>query len=297
MNWRHQTPFLVGIFSFALLAIFNEYRGIELWRNYALSGILLGGGTIYALYRTDMRIPFYIQGAIVAALLSHYVGGSLGSTDSYHMGLLGMHGVNGTYHHFDWWDHLTHGLGIGASAMGIAYLLEVYQTRRGLQWSASSLWIATSLAGLAAGVAVELYEFLGKTAFQTIDQGGYENTMRDLHFNAIGTALGAGIAVSVNRTQFRQRIIEQWGQAELVPRSAPWYQHTTPAMVGFITFCGIPALGAIFLMTRFFTLELPPNDLHLYDPALRLLAVAAALGIILGPIAARVHRAYWRPHA
>ncbi len=293
MNWKYQTPFLVGIASFAVLAIFNEARGFDLWRNYALSGILLGGATTYTLYRTDMRIPFYIQWVIVGALLSHYGGGSLGSPDPYRMGLLGMHGVNGAYHHFSWWDHLTHGLGIGASAMGIAYLLEVYQTRRGLQWSPSAVWIATMMAGLAAGVAVELYEFLGKTAFQTIDQGGYENTMRDLHFNAIGASLGAGIAVSVNRTQFRERIIEQWGQQELVPRTAPWHQHTTPAMVGFLTFCGIPALGAIYLMTRFFTLELPPNDLHLYDPALQLLAIATALGAILAPLVARWHKRFW----
>ncbi len=294
MNWKHQTPFLIGIGSFALLAIFNEIRGFDLWRNYALSGILLGGSTVYALYRTDMRLPHYIQSIIVAALLSHYVGGSLGSPDPYRMGLLGMHGVNGAYHHFDWWDHLTHGLGIGASTMGIAYLLEVYQTRRGLEWSASALWIVSVLAGLAAGVAVELYEFLGKTAFQTIDQGGYENTMRDLHFNAIGSALGAGIAVSVNRSQFRQRIIDQWGQKDPVPRDAPWFQHTTPAMVGFVTFCGIPALAAIFLMTKFFTMELPDNDLHLYDPALRFLTIMAALGILLAPVGATIHRRFWR---
>ncbi len=294
MKGKHHLPFLIGITSFALLAIFNELRGFDLWRNYALSGILLGGGATYALYKTDMRIPFYIQWVIVAALLSHYVGGSLGSPDPYKMGLLGMHGVNGAYHHFDWWDHLTHGLGIGASTMGIAYLLEVYQTRRGLQWSASALWIVSVMAGLAAGVGVELYEFLGKTAFQTIDQGGYENTMRDLHFNAIGASIGAGVAVSINRTQFRQRIIEQWGQATPVQRDAPWHQHTTPAMVGFVTFCGIPALAAIFLMTRFFTLELPPDDLHLYDPALRFLATMAAVGIVLAPASSRLHRVYWR---
>lgn len=297
MNWRYHIPFLVGIVSFALLAVFNELRGFDLWRNYALSGILLGGATTFALYKTDMRIPFYIQGAIVLALLSHYIGGSLGSPDPYHMGLLGMHGVNGAYHHFAWWDHLTHGLGIGASTMGIAYLLEVYQTRRGLQWSASSLWIASVLAGLAAGVAVELYEFLGKTAFQTIDQGGYENTMRDLHFNLLGASVGAGVAVSVNRTHFRERITEQWGQKNPVPRTAPWHHHTTSPMVGFITFCGVPAVGAIFLMTRFFTLELPPNDLHLYDPALRLLAISAALGIVLAPLTARWHRSLGRQNA
>ena len=287
-------PFLVGLASFAVLAAFNQWRDFALWRNYALSGILLGSPTVWLLWHFDVRIPHYIQWTINVALWSHYGGGSLGSPDPYHMGILGMHGINGAYHHFDWWDHLTHGLGIGAGAMGIAYLFEVYQTRRGLQWSASGVWILTMLASLTAGVAVELYEFLGKQAFQTIDQGGYENTMRDLHFNLIGGGIGATVAVTVNRTRFRRRIQARWGTGAAVPATAPWWRHTTPAMTGFVAFTFIPAMTALAVATRFFAEEIPADDLHPYDEALWTLTWSAIAAILVAPVAGLLHRAWLR---
>lgn len=301
MNVKNHTlwtvmPFIVGIVSFALLAVFNEVRGFDLWRNYALSGILLGSPTIYVLWRFQVHLPHYIQWTIVGALLTHYGGGSLGSPDPYKMGLLGMHGVNGAYHHFEWWDHLTHGVGIGASAMGIAYLFEVFHVRRGLQWSSSAVFLCTMLASLTAGVGVELYEYLGKTAFQTIDQGGYENTMRDLHFNFMGAMVGGGLAVTVNRSRFWNLVKNRWGEVELVSRNAPWWQRTTSPMVGFLTFCSLPAGGALFLATKFFTEELPPNDLHMYDPALQTLTWLTGIGILLAPVTARIHSFVLKTH-
>ncbi len=285
-------PFLIGLGFFAALAAFNQWREFALWRNYALSGVLLGGFTTWLFYHYDVRIPHYIQWTIIAATLTHYVGGSLGSPDPYHMGLLGMHGINGAYHHFEWWDHLTHGAGIAASAMGFAYLYEIYQTRRGLQWSGSGVWIVTMLAALTVGVGVELYEFLGKQAFQTIDQGGYENTMRDLHFNLIGGGIGATLAVTVNRTQFRETIQRRWGTSERVPRSDPWWHHISPAMSGMLTFTFIPAMTAVALGTQFFAQEIPPDDIHLYDEALWTLTIAAAFAIILAPLATQAHK-WW----
>ncbi|MGB1587014.1 MAG: hypothetical protein ACPHID_08245 [Thermoplasmatota archaeon] len=289
-QWMGVMPFLVGIASFAGLAAFNEARGFDLWRNYALSGFFLGGATTWVLLRYDVRLPHYIQWVIVGALWTHYGGGSLGSPDPYRMGLLGMHGINGAYHHFDWWDHLTHGVGIGASAMGIAYLFEVYQARRGLQWSASRVFLLTMLASLTAGVAVELYEFLGKQAFQTIDQGGYENTMRDLHFNLIGALVGAGVAIFVNRTQFRERILARWVHDDPVPHDAPWWRQMTPPMTGFIFFTAVPALTALFLATQFFSQAIPPDDGGLYDQALWTLTGATAAALVVGPMATLIHR-------
>lgn len=294
MNQRTRgvLPFLVGIGTFALLAAFNEFRGFDLWRNYALSGVVLGGITVWVLYHFDVRIPDYIQWTIVGALWTHYGGGSLGSPDPYHMGLLGMHGINGAYHHFDWWDHLTHGVGIGASAMGIAYLFEVYQARRGLLWSSSGVWILTMLASLTAGVGVELYEFLGKQAFQTIDQGGYQNTMRDLHFNLIGAGVGATVAIVVNRARFRDAIEARWAPAERPEAGAPWWRQASPGMTGFIAFTFVPAMTAVYLGTQFFAQEIPADDLHLYDEALWTLTAAAGAAILVGPIATFVHR-WW----
>ena len=44
--------------------------------------------------------------------------------------------------------------------------------------------------GVAIGVAYEVYEFFGKTMFQTIDQGGYVNTATDLVSDMLGAGLG-----------------------------------------------------------------------------------------------------------
>jgi hypothetical protein len=43
---------------------------------------------------------------------------------------------------------------------------------------------------VAIGVAYEVYEFFGKTFFQTIDQGGYINTASDLVSDMLGAGLG-----------------------------------------------------------------------------------------------------------
>ncbi len=285
---RHVLPFFVGLLISAALALVNEARDFELWRNYALSGVIMGGAATYVIWRYDVRLPHYIQWVMVAALFLHYGGGSLGSPDKFRMGLFGYHGVNGTYHVISWWDHLTHGVGIGASTMGIAYLLEVYQYRRRLDWPAWLLWGMSVLAGLAAGVGVELYEYLGKTWFQTIDQGGYINTMQDLHYNLLGAVLGAGLAVTLNRTRFRQRIEGHWGTRGRLPvtyRSAL----LPPSMTGFLGFVTIPAITSLWLATWYLFRDIPKDDSVLYDPALTIMTWSAAGAAVLGPLAAIVH--------
>ncbi len=288
---RHVALFLVGLGAFLLLAAFNQWRGFDLWRNYAISGFLLGAPVVYTLWRLDMRLPQYIQGAIVGAMLAHYIGGSLGYVPGppYRMGLLGMHGINGAYHVFEWWDHLTHGLGIGASAMGIAYLFDVYQMRRGLGWNAGVLWTVSVMAGLTAGVGVELYEYLGKTAFQTIDQGGYDNTMQDLWFNFLGASIGAGLAVTVNRTALRARITGHWSLPEEHEPTGTWLQNLPPRMAGFLAFITIPAATALGLGLHYFTVDGLAMDLVLYDPALQSMVAAAVAAVVAVPVTTWTH--------
>ena len=285
-SWRTVAPFVVGLALFALLGALNAARDFDLWRNYAFSGILLGAPVTWVLWRFDVRIPAYIQGVIVVGLLLHYGGGSLGSPDPYRMGLLGMHGINGAYHRFAMWDNLTHGAGIGAGAMAVAYLLELYQVRRGLGWSAPVVGGLAVLSALAAGVAVELYEYLGKTAFQTIDQGGYINTMTDLQFNILGALAGTAWAVTVNRTRFWQRIQQHWGHQAALPLGRP-SPRLPPAMAGFIAFVFVPALATMAMAVRFIFQEVPAeSDKALYDPALHLLLASALAGMAAAPLAA-----------
>ncbi len=291
---RHIALFLVGLAAFLALALVNEIRGFDLWRNYALSGFFLGAPIIYALWRLDMRLPQYIQGIIVVAMLAHYIGGSLGSVPGppYRMGLFGMHGINGTYHVIEWWDHLTHGLGIGATAMGFAYLFDVYQLRRGLGWNPHELWIVSVLAALTAGVGVELYEYLGKTAFQTIDQGGYENTMMDLWYNILGATVGAGLAVTINRTAFERSISEHWSIPDEQRPDGTWWQNVPSRMAGFLAFISVPAATALALAIHSRFVDAQANDLRYYDPALQVMVYSAVVAIAVLPLAHRIHRRF-----
>jgi hypothetical protein len=280
---RTVAPFVVGLAAFALLAILNQARGFELWRNYALTGVFLGGFVTYLVYRWDLRIPRYIQWVIVGGMLLHYGGGSLGSPDPYRMGLLGYHGINGAYHVHTWWDNLTHFAGIGAGAMATAYLLEAYQTRRGLAWNKRTVWALSFTTGLAMGVGVELYEYLGKTAFQTIDQGGYKNTMLDLLFNILGASLGAALAVTVDRRRLAMQIERHWGRRTATMADRPWTERVPPAMMGFIAFVA-PAAGMTLWLAGHYLTFLPGLDTHgTYDGALKLMLVSAITGVVLGP--------------
>lgn len=296
-SWKSVRPFLIGLASFAVLAAFDEARGFTLWRNYALSGVLLGGTTTWLLWRYDVRVPAYIQWVIVAGLVLHYGGGSLGSPDPFRMGLLGMHGVNGAYHEYSWWDNLTHAVGIGAGAMAIAYLVEAYQMRRGLAWDAWAVGTVAFLGALAAGVAVELYEYLGKSAFQTIDQGGYLNTMRDLQFNILGAGIGSAVAVALDRRRFAVRIREHWGRPEASLAGQSWSDRLTPGLMGFLAFCLPPAVSTLVLAVRFEAMGAPADDLLAYDPALQTLLWSAMTGLLGGAVALLASRWWARKEA
>lgn len=282
---RTVRPFVIGLACFAVLALLNQSRGFDLWRNYALSGLLLGGTTTWALYRWDVRVPHYIQWVIVTALLLHYGGGSLGSPDPYRMGLLGYHGINGAYHVHAWWDNLTHFAGIGAGTMAAAYLLDAYQARRGLAWSATALAVLAIVVGLAAGVAVELYEYLGKQAFQTIDQGGYVNTMRDLHFNLLGATTGALLAVTIDRRRLAKAITRHWGQPTATQQGRPWTTRVPAPMFGFFAFVAPAALMTLHLALRFLALPATADTPAAYDHALTAMLRSAIAGALLGPLA------------
>jgi len=274
-------PFLVGLVMFALIAVWDQVRSIELWRNYAISGILLGAPSVYVIARADVRVPHYVQWVIVAALLLHYVGGSLAGPDPYTFGPLRMHGVNGAYHTFPWWDHLTHGMGIGAGSLGVAYMLEVYQARRGLRWAWWTVALLALASGLAAGVAVELYEYGGKTLFQTIDQGGYRNTAQDLQFNFLGAGLGAALGVWINRLVYGERLRAQ-APASLPsarPGTAPGRPDPlTRSMRAFTLFVGIPAAVSLAMAARAVVSPGDNLDDARYELLLRTLTAAALAG-------------------
>lgn len=281
---RTVAPFLIGLACFALLAVLNQARGFELWRNYALSGLVLGGTATWALYHWDVRVPRYIQWVIVTGLLLHYGGGSLGSPDPYRMGLLGYHGINGAYHVHSWWDNLTHFAGVGAGTMATVYMLDIYQVRRGLAWTAPVLGGLSIVVGLAMGVGVELYEYLGKEAFQTIDQGGYVNTMRDLHFNFLGATAGAILAVTIDRRRYAGAIERHWGRPATTKAGQPWATRVPPGMFGFLGFVAPAAAMTLFLATRFLLMP-SPDAPGAYDQALQWMTWSAVAGLVLAPVA------------
>lgn len=274
---RTVLPSIAGLVGCILLAVVNEARGFDLWRNYALTGLAEGGIITWILWRVDARIPHYIQWAITTAAMLHYGGGSLGSPDPYRMGLFGFHGINGAYHTYDWWDHLTHGFGIGAATMAASYLVETYQARRALRWSSGAVWLMAVLIGLALGVAVELAEYLGKSVFNTIDQGGYANTMLDLHYNMLGASVGGALAAWVAR---RRRARGTDATAPATP-TAPWPRRLPAALVGVAGLVTPMAAMTVALAIRFTILGEPAQDGEAYDAALNTLLASALTGLAL----------------
>lgn len=293
-DWRTVKPFVIGIVSFGLLALFNESRDFDLWRNYAVMGMVLGSPVTWIVYKLDVRVPYYIQWVIVAGLWLHYGGGSVGSPGPHgEPGLSGMHGINGTYHVFSWWDNLTHFMGMAASALAAAYLLDVFQLRRRLGWPRALVGTIAFLSGLAVGAGVELYEYLGKTLFQTIDQGGYHNTMADLAWNFVGATVGSIVGVAVNRGPRWQTMQEQWGRAR---PQAPRNHLIPPAMIGFLAFVTPPAVTSLVLAGHFLAV-MPAESMAAYDGALNDLTLGAAVGIMAGPFAGTLARELRRRRA
>ncbi|MDA8728179.1 hypothetical protein N9M88_03595, partial [Euryarchaeota archaeon] len=99
-------------------------------------------------------------------------------------------GVNGMYHVHPWWDKLVHGM--NSTAIAIAWSLGWRRMSEHNGWQLSPRVVAFTAfsLGVAIGVAYEVYEFFGKTMFQTIDQGGYVNTATDLVSDMLGAGLG-----------------------------------------------------------------------------------------------------------
>lgn len=281
-DWRTVMPSLVGVALCGALAILNEVRDFNLWRNYAVAGLFMGSLLTWVLWHKDVRIPHYIQWMIVVAVMLHFGGGSTGSPVRGEEGLLEMRGINGAYHVYPWWDNLTHIAGTLAATLGFAYLLEMYQLRRRLGWSPRTVFAFSLTAGLATGVGVELYEYLGKTLFQTIDQGGYYNTMGDLVSNLVGATVGATVGVAVNRTLFWPSLQDQWG--EQVPVRPGWPR--VPAhMVGVLAFIIPAAATSLFLAIRFLIQDGAETE-EAYEHALRVLTRSAVAGAVAAPAAA-----------
>ena len=134
------------------------------------------------------------------ATMLHFIGGSLGAADSgpgpfCFDGMqpgewLCADGVNGMYHIHPWWDKLVHSM--NSTAIAIAWSLGWRRMSEHNGWQLSPRVVAFTAFSLsvAIGVAYEVYEFFGKTMFQTIDQGGYVNTASDLVSDMLGAGLG-----------------------------------------------------------------------------------------------------------
>ncbi len=279
---------LAGVTAFAILGVINHVRDFTLWRNYCIAAVVMSMPIFAGLHLARVRVPYPTQAAVIAATAAHFVGGSAGSPGPHGTpGWFGLHGINGAYHVFGWWDHLTHGLGIGATTMGYAYLLDVYQGRRRLGWTAPQLAAMALVCGLATGVLVELYEYLGKTMFQTIDQGGYANTMTDLNFNLLGATLGALLATGNQRTRLRPHMEGVWGHSLAPP--GPWWARLPPTMAGLAAAAALVAAASFYHGMRFLFVE-PHDSIEAYDQSLNSLTLVVLLAGLAATFTARRRR-------
>ena len=205
-KWIWQTevperaPLMAWFTSCAILTVWNLSRGLNLWAGYNFGGAIMALLALMILWKGRAHIPALPLWIGYSATMLHFIGGSLGAADSgpgpfCFDGMqpgewLCADGVNGMYHVHPWWDKLVHGM--NSTAIAIAWSLGWRRMSEHNGWQLSPRIVAFTAFSLsvAIGVANEVYEFFGKTIFQTIDQGGYVNTASDLVSDMLGAGLG-----------------------------------------------------------------------------------------------------------
>ena len=200
-----RAPLLAWLISCTILAIWNYQRGLYLWAGYNLGGAVMALAVISFMWSGRIRMPVLPLWIAYVTTMLHFVGGSLGAPnhgpgpfcfDGMQPGeWLCADGVNGMYHVHDWWDKLVHGTNNAAIAIGWSLAWRRISNHNGWEISPRmNAGICFSLT-VAIGVGYEVYEFFGKTVFQTIDQGGYLNTATDLVSNLVGAVAGTMFAL------------------------------------------------------------------------------------------------------
>jgi hypothetical protein len=195
-----RAPLMAWLISCILLTVWNLARGLNLWAGYNFGGAVMALIAISILWSGRVRMPALPLWIAYFATMLHFIGGSLGAADSgpgpfCFDGMqpgewLCADGVNGMYHVHPWWDKVVHGM--NSTAIAIAWALGWRRMSEHNGWNLSPRTVAFTAFSLsvAIGVAYEVYEFFGKTMFQTIDQGGYVNTASDLVSDMLGAGLG-----------------------------------------------------------------------------------------------------------
>lgn len=195
-----RAPVMAWLISCVILTVWNLSRGLNLWAGYNFGGAMMALLALMILWKGKAHIPALPLWIGYFATMLHFIGGSLGAADSGPgpMCFDGMQpgewlcadGVNGMYHVHPWWDKLVHSM--NSTAIAIAWSLGWRRMSEHNGWQLSPRVVAFTAFSLsvAIGVAYEVYEFFGKTFFQTIDQGGYVNTASDLVSDMLGAGLG-----------------------------------------------------------------------------------------------------------
>jgi hypothetical protein len=200
-----RAPLLAWFLSCTILTIWNYSRGLHLWAGYNLGGAVMALLVISFMWDGRMRMPALPLWIAYTTTMLHFLGGSLGAPDHgpgpfCFDGMqpgewLCADGVNGMYHAHAWWDELVHGTNSAATAIGWSFAWRRVSNHNG--WEISPRVVAGICFSLtvAIGVGYEVYEFFGKTVFQTIDQGGYRNTASDIVSNLLGAWMGIMFAL------------------------------------------------------------------------------------------------------
>ncbi len=195
-----RAPIMAWLISCLILTVWNLSRGLNLWAGYNFGGVLMALLAMFILWNGRVKMPALPLWIGYSATMLHFVGGSLGAADSgpgpfCFDGMkpgqwLCADGVNGMYHVHPWWDKLVHGMNSTAIAIAWSFGWRRMSEHNGWQLSPGVVAFTAFSLSVAIGVAYEVYEFFGKTIFQTIDQGGYVNTASDLVSDILGAGLG-----------------------------------------------------------------------------------------------------------
>ena len=140
------------------------------WRDYFIEGSFFA--LIVLLLTRKFACPLLAGIIGIIGSILHYVGGA---TD--------------WYHHYEWWDHMTHGLAHMVFVFLFLYLYEIATDRGLLKVRPYIAMIFVVILSMGMGAFSETREYAFSIFFDTIDQGGYHNTMQDFVWDFIGGSL------------------------------------------------------------------------------------------------------------
>ncbi|MCK5253196.1 MAG: hypothetical protein KAQ96_09605 [Thermoplasmata archaeon] len=162
----------VGIIISALMALAD---GSYVWVFAGLFALIFSFVPTILKKNYQITIPWILELLIFLALFLHVAGG-----------------VFGLYGRFGWWDTMTHFVStfmLAVVGLTVVYIMHVYWD--GLKMDIRAIMVFTLFIAAFLGATWELLEWSADQIFDTSEQHGLNDTMKDLVMDMIGAMIAA----------------------------------------------------------------------------------------------------------